>query len=379
MANIPYIKKKIGQSYLVWFQNSNLYFQLEEPAWFVFNKINRRYKSETIAKECAQRYSQPYEEAIRFVNEMRRNIEEINKTYRKSHSTKKEMEAFLNHEIHPFSVHKYHLDAKVIRFSFETDWLEDYIHPLIQHLETRKGKTVTSEFELFTADDWVVFRLNGEVKGTWTKDESHFTKGKIFLELINVLYEKTDLDWLMTVHASAVTNGRKTILFSAEPGSGKTTMAALLKNEGYHVISDDFVPIDINLFNAYPFPIAMSVKEGSMELLTSLYPELEKGPMYQTSPTKNVRFLPVKNEIMKMIYPVEEFIFVSFDQNEDFRMEKLDLLDAFKLLLDQIWVPPSPNNVETLFERIQQASFYQLTYSNNQRALDAINQMFEND
>src|SRR5690606_33142888 len=134
-------------------------------------------------------------------------------------------------------------------------------------------------FELFKSQDMIVFRFNGEVKGTWKKDETHLVKGLIFMYLINVIHGKTEADWLMTVHASAISNGRKTILFSAPPNHGKTTIAALLQNRGYKLISDDFVPIDRNSLKAYPFPIAMSVKQTSMDLLASLFPGLEQKPL----------------------------------------------------------------------------------------------------
>ncbi|MGD9930555.1 MAG: hypothetical protein AB7U05_11100, partial [Mangrovibacterium sp.] len=63
----------------------------------------------------------------------------------------------------------------------------------------------------------------------------------------------------------------------------------------------------------------------------------------------------------------------------DFRMAKLEPIQAIKMLLDQIWVPPSPENVALMFDRLEQFSFYQLVYSNNRKALDAIKQLFDHD
>ncbi|MDP2335707.1 MAG: hypothetical protein Q8N05_04505, partial [Bacteroidota bacterium] len=80
MVAIPYIKKKIGSFYLVWFQNSNLYIQLEEPAWFVFIKTTKRYKPETIAKEFSARYDVTGEESLSFVMDIRLQILAMNQT-----------------------------------------------------------------------------------------------------------------------------------------------------------------------------------------------------------------------------------------------------------------------------------------------------------
>jgi hypothetical protein len=196
-----------------------------------------------------------------------------------------------------------------------------------------------------------------------------------------VIHNKTDADWLMTVHASAITNGKKTILFSAPPNHGKTTIAALLQAQGYKLISDDFVPIDRNSFHAYPFPIAMSVKQSSMDLLASLYPALEQKQLNYISPEKSVRYLESNDsfDVANDVYPVHEFIFIEYNKSVDFKWEKLDPLKAMKLLLDQAWVAPNIGNAEILFDRILQTSFIKLTYSNNQKALEAITNLFDHD
>jgi hypothetical protein len=281
----------------------------------------------------------------------------------------------------PFYIHHYKLGNQQITFSFESLDFEYYIHPLIGHLETTKKKGESSLFELFAHQESIIFRFNGEVKGIWTSNETNLVKGMIFMYLINVIYGKTEEDWLMTVHASAITNGRKTILFSAAPGNGKTTMAALLQAHGFRLISDDFVPIDREFQHAHPFPIAMSVKEGSMKILALHFPELEQKQLNFISPEKSVRYLATgnKDELIENVFPVKEFIFIKYDPSVDFTLERLDSLIGFRLLLDQSWVPPVEGNAEILFEKILPKSFYRLTYSNNEKALKAITNLFEND
>jgi len=379
MPDILYLKKRIGHSYLVWFQNSNMYFQLQEPAWFVFSKIVRRHKSSTIAVEFAQRYSTTPQESITFVDEIRSQVMKMNLPA--SHTIKEEQFSDIpdNYTYTPYSVHHYRLGERVITFSYETKLLELYLHPLISHLETSANNIETLLFELFIHDNRIVFRYDSVVKGVWTNDETHLVKGMIFMFLINVLHNKTDDDWLMTVHASALTNGRKTILFSAAPGNGKTTIAALLQNQGFRLISDDFVPIDRENFCAYPFPIAMSVKEGAMDLLASIYPTLEQKSLNYITPEKSVRYLAPNDYpgSTKEIYPVTEFIFIHYDKTADFIWEKLDPLTAMKYLLEEAWVAPVEGNAKLLFDRISQISFYELTYSNNQKAIDAITHLFD--
>jgi hypothetical protein len=380
MSSIPFLKKKIGHSYLVWFQNSNLYLQFEEPAWFVFRRTRQRYKTETIARAFAARYGASFNESLAFVEEIRMNIQKMNQMEMVPTQNKSATD-LNNFTFNPYSTHRYKLGDQIITFSYESLAFEYYIHPLIVHLETAEAAAECPVFELFAYQGSIVFRFNGEVQGNWGPDETHLVKGLIFMILINVMYQKTTDDWLMTVHASAITNGKKTILFSAAPGNGKTTMAALLQSKGYQLISDDFVPIDRNMLHAYPFPIAMSVKEGSMDLLASHFPTLAQKPLNVISSEKSVRYLAsgYHPDFTKNIFPVHDFIFIKYDKSVDFTLEKLDPFKGIRLLLDQSWVAPFRGNAEIFFDRIIHKSFYQLSYSNNEKALEAITNLFDHD
>lgn len=387
MPTIPHIKKKIGQKHLVWFQNSNAFIQFEEPAWFVFQKTTKRYKTKTIAETVAFRYGIPAKESLTFAHEIQSKINSLNKPEPPPNKTKQYVADLNTKTFASYTTHHYRLGTKTITFTYENQYFEQFIHPLLCHLETDQPSPeilpteTTPLFELFSYEHQIIFRFNGTIKGFWTKDESHLTKGLIFIYLINVMYNKTEEDWLMTIHASALTNGSKTILFSAPPGNGKTTIAALLQTQGYQIISDDFVPIDKNTFQAYPFPIAMSIKGGSMDLLSVHYPVLEQKPSTFISPEKIVRYLPSNHQPNHTtdIHPVHEIIFISYNPAVDFQWEKYDLIKGFQLLLDQSWISPHPASIELLFERITQLDFYQLTYSNNQKALEAITNLFKND
>lgn len=379
MPVIPFVKRKLGTTYLIWFKSSNLYYQLAEPAWFVFSKIVKRYKTETIAKQFAYRYGLSLEEGLSFVSDIRLKVEEMNQVSILKNNIVQQLTDLNKFTFAPQSIHNYTLGEKTIKFVFDSQQLENYIHLLIDHLETSEDHIEMPLFELFFFNEKIVFRINNEVKGIWVNDESHLVKGKIFMELTNLMHSKTDEDWLMTVHASAITNGKKTILFSAAPGSGKTTIAALLQAQGYQLISDDFVPIDRHSFNCYPLPIAMSVKEGSMQLLASLYPALNQKPLNYISPEKSVRYLPAENQLMNLVYPVHEFIFIQYNKSVDFVWEKLDPVKAIRLLLDQTWVIPTDGNPDLLFDFVSQKSFYELSYSNNQKALEAIINLMEHD
>lgn len=381
MPSVLYKKRKLGRVFLVWFQNSNSFVQFEEPAWFVLRRTAKRHKSETIAKELSSVYGFQFDESYSFVKEVRQSIGKVNTASDELATGTGISDEFENFHYESFSGHNYQFGKKSISFSYHTPWLENYLHPLIRHFEAVNGVRESDSFELFTVDNKVVLRVNGKVEGCWSTDESHLVKGLVFMFLINRIYDKTNEDWLMTVHASAITNGQKAILFSAPPGMGKTTMAGLLQAEGFRLISDDFVPIARNSFCAYPFPMAMSVKTGAVGVLSPAFPELEGLPQNTISPEKVVRYLTPINgfEGANNVFPVNEFIFIEYNPSVEFSFEKLDPIEGIRLLLDQAWILPGAENAQRFLDVIPEKAFYKLTYSNNKKAIGEIVKLFSHD
>lgn len=381
MPDLPFLKKKIGRSYLIWLQKGNKYLLLEEPAWFVFNKIAKSCKPEDITTACVNRYNTSIKESAAFVQEIQSAIGQMNQPSEiKTHRQKITAE-LTSYSFKPYSQHGYRFGETIIQFSYESELFESYLHPLISHLETSETENYSPLFELFAFNEQIIFRLNGEVKGAWGYDETHLVKGLIFMNLVNAMFDKDDDFWLMTVHASAITNGKETILISAGPGSGKTTMAAMLQNKGYRLVSDDFVPIDKYSFRAWPFPIAMSVKQGSVNLLSSIYPDLEQKPINYITSEKSVRYIfPEKSHtIIQEASPVKAFIFIEYNSSIDFEWKKLHQVSAVKKLLDQSWISPSKGTAQILLDQLSHWSFYQLTYSSNQKALNTLEKLFAHD
>jgi hypothetical protein len=372
---VPVIRE-IDGSFVVWFPNGNQYLQLEEPAYFVFERSEEGFGRDSIAGQCAERYGTAENECHLFVAEILDGIETIRQT-----PVGKELDGEEKHELQeksflPFSTRHYAVNGKLLCFCFETRLYEHYLHPLLQHLETDTCPTESVLFELFGHNGKIVLRVHQQVKGMWSEDETHLLIGMASLQILNTIYEKEDHDWMAIIHASAVNNGKKTIVFTASPGSGKSTIAALLQQKGYPIVSDDFVPIDRFNQHAFPFPAAMSVKEGATELLSAMYPSLQKQEEAQRSRTnKLVRYLPVEGKALPA--PVKEIVFIKYDAAVDFEMEQLSRVEALKMLLDETWTSPSAQNAARFLDWYCGISCYRLTYSNNEKALQTIAELFE--
>jgi hypothetical protein len=370
------VSRKIDGVYIVWFQNGNQYLRMEEPAFFVFQNLERGILRKQIAVKCIQKYHNSEEESIRFINEIASGIDSIRQS-----PVLEEIKDLKRTEIPkntyvPYSIHQYFINGKYIYFYFETPFYEYFLHPLLQHLEAEDSSPDSAVFEIFEYQKDIVLRVDQQVKGIWSIEETHLLKGMIFLQILNIIYDKREEDWMAVIHASAVTNNKKTIVFTAGPGSGKSTIAALLQNEGFQLVSDDFVPIDISSLHAFPFPAAMSIKEGAIGILAGLYPSLQKKETQWNLSNKMVKYLSVNKKVLSA--PVKEIIFIKYDPTTNIEIKKLAPADALKMLLDETWTFPSAKNAGRFLDWYSELSCYHIRYSDNGKAIRVITKLFKN-
>jgi hypothetical protein len=364
---------KLDAAFVVWFAAGNQFLQMEEPAYSVFRDSENGFDREQIACRCAEKYGLSPGQSRVFTADVLHGIEKI-RNWKSSRIPEDSIgEALRQKRFLPFSVRNYLLNGKTASFHFETVEYEYFVHPLFRHLESDTPVPEPALFELFGYKRRTVLRVNGQVKGTWRKDESHLVKGMVFLQLLNFVYGKTDSDWMAVIHASAVSNGEKTVVFTASPGSGKSTVAALLKQKGYSIVSDDFVPIEGATRQVCPFPAAMSVKEGATGLLSAWYPELRSDKDDDLQIPE--RYLPVEGCVSPA--PVRAIVFIKYSRDIDFEWQELPRLQALKMLLEETWTSPSAENAGRFLDWYGEIPCYRLTYSNNEKALRVIEKLFE--
>jgi hypothetical protein len=67
--------KKIGDSHVIWFPESNRWVEFREPAWFIYKNFVGGKTQKEIANKLEDRYGLPGEEAQRFCKEVISGIE----------------------------------------------------------------------------------------------------------------------------------------------------------------------------------------------------------------------------------------------------------------------------------------------------------------
>lgn len=95
----------------------------------------------------------------------------------------------------------------------------------------------------------------------------------------------------MLLHASAVAKDGRALIMSGESGSGKSTLAALLGEDGWRLMGDEFTLIDPAAGDAFAFPRAVSLKNEAIAEVAARVDAARLGPLLAGTPKGDIRHL----------------------------------------------------------------------------------------
>ncbi|AUC86438.1 hypothetical protein CW731_14630 [Polaribacter sp. ALD11] len=372
-----FLYKTAEDKTIVWFKNSNEYLILENTTAAILKKISKGISAEEIASDLAKKLLIPLDKTVDFVLDLEKkfyppkliNNHEIINDYRDVKKPKK------------FEFTKYYkVNNFIFKFEFSSEYELYLVHPKFAHLEVENKSKNSFTFSVFLKNNFVFFYVDKNFIGAWDKKEIHFFQGKFSMELIQKIHQKEEKEWMGVFHASAVSNGKKSILFLGDSGNGKSTSLALLQGNGFTCLADDFVPIDATKKEVYSFPAAISIKKNSLETLLPLYPELESSAEYHFKRLhKIVRYLKPNNKDFLSHLPCNDLVFIKYEKDADLKFDKISKIDAFQQLVPDSWLSPIKENAQIFLDWFHSLNCYQITYSENKKMIAAVSKIFNND
>jgi hypothetical protein len=368
---------KVDDAYALWFSASRKFMMLEEPAFFVLKQIIKNKPIEEISQKCFYRYKNSIENSRQFVGD----VNEITQQYINQDKIDIDEEIYqvgeLKSETSFYSVKTYFVGQFLLRIKYGDRGLEAVIHPLISQFEVKESEIVLHEFEIFRNSEKLFFIVDNEIIETLGSEETGYLKAAVLLKLMEILYGKRKDDWMLTLHAAAVTDGTRAIVFPAKAGSGKSTLSALLHAHGFQLLSDDFLAMDFNHQKIYPLPVAATIKEGSIDVLSPFYPELRQIPVEHAYTGKQVRYLPVNRKFNPNEgYLAKHFVFITYLPDSPCLFNEVPKKLALQSLLEETWVNPTPSSVKEFFKWFDKTKFFELKYSETSDAIEVVSKLF---
>ena len=372
-----FLYKILEDKTVAWSESSNKYLILENTTALIFKKLNTGVSIKEIASELAKELSLPINKTTDFLTDLEKNIDVLK--IKKDTSLIKEDTTIKIPEKFEF-IKYYKINKLVFKVEFHSEYELYLVHPKFAYLEIEDKNIHSHTFTIFCEADFIYFYVENNFIGAWNKNEVHFFQGKFSMELIQKLHQKKENEWMGVFHASAVSNGEKSILFLGDSGNGKSTSLALLQANGYTCLADDFVPIDIYNKEVYSFPASISIKKNSLKTLLPIYPELANSAEYNFKRlNKIVRYLKPNNSDFLSHLPCKDLIFIKYEKNSDLKFDKISKIEAFQQLVPDSWLSPIKENAQIFLDWFASLNCYQISYSENKEMIATVGKIFKNE
>ena len=372
-----FLYKTLEDKTIVWFKNTNKYLVLENTTADTLKRLHKGIAVREIATALSKKLSVPLDKTIDFVLDIQKEI------YHPKTTSEKEIVNDYRDVKKP-NVFEYTKFYKVNNIVFKVEFYSEYevylVHPKFAHLEIEKTTDYQHEFIVFTNNNFTILLVDSLFIGAWNKKDIHFFQGKFSMELIQKIHQKEENEWMGVFHASAVSNGKKSILFLGDSGYGKSTSLALLQANGFTCWADDFFPIDIEKKEVYSFPASISIKKNSLQTLLPIYPELENSAEYHFKTLdKVVRYLKSNNNDFFAHLPCKDLVFIRYEKDSDIIFTKISKIDAFQKLIPDSWISPIKENAKIFLEWFVSLNCYELIYSDNSKMIQKVSKIFNDD
>jgi hypothetical protein len=372
-----FLYKTAEDKTIVWFENSNEYLILENTTADILKRLSKGISIDEIAKSLSKKLDVPLGKTIDFVLDLEKRIyEPKNNIESEIINDYRDIKAPKSFEFIKF----YKVNNVVFKISYLSEKELSLVHPKFAHLVNEGLVDFDYEFDVFINNNYIFLLVDKKLIGAWSNKNIHYFQGKFSMELIQKIHQKEEDEWMGVFHASAVSNGKKSILFLGDSGNGKSTSLALLQANGFTCLADDFVPIDIEKREVYSFPASISIKKSSLDTLLPIYPELETTAEYNFKRlNKVVRYLKPNNNNYFSHLPCNDLVFVKYEKDSDLICEKISKIDAFQQLIPDSWLSPKKENAQIFLDWFDSLNCYQLTYSKNEEMIKTVSKIFENE
>lgn len=243
-------------------------------------------------------------------------------------------------------------------------------------LPPARGTASPSEVELFSLAQGVFLRWGERLMET---QDPGWALSRMVLWGFHSGYP--DRDILATVHAAAICGPQGLLLMPGVSGCGKSTLTAYCVALGWRYCGDDIVGIARendtatgDVLTVLPFPSAISVKDGGMEVLARFYPELPSLPVVPYA-DKVARFLPMSPEAIPHSGYTERipraFVFPQYRPDARTKLRSLSPGVTLKRLI-AVGIATGetlkPDRLDALFMLIKTLPAYELAFSDIENA-----------
>jgi hypothetical protein len=246
-----------------------------------------------------------------------------------------------------------------IAFAIEPDLPS--VRLFLRHLETPAAQPQTRiEIRGSAVAEAILFRDGLERMRT---SDPGLLVGGLWHAVLECIYPNAQ--WRAVIHGAALARNGIGLALVGRSGSGKTTLAAGLVSRGFDYLSDDAVPLSEPDGEIVPWPLPLSIKPGSVSLLTSRFPELENAPAYSTKGIEARLLPPAAQAWEAAAVKLRTLIFPRFVAGAAPNRRRLSQFEVIQnLLTDRVWLgyPITEARVKSFLDGLDGTTAYAISY-----------------
>ncbi len=375
LQSIPKHTQKIGNNYVLWFEETNSYIVLSNSAYLLLSDYLAAKNEDDFVQNIQKNHLFSKEDSIAYSRELASFLQEVTSIQQPSITT-----SFVGKVPAPSITKHYNFGDVSFTIHFSSEKVLNLIHPQLQHASVDQQLNSAIVFDVFEQDDELHLFKNAILKGSYAIRDFHLLQGKFAMELVTSLYNNTEADWLGTFHASSICNDTEAIMIIGDSGNGKSTLSAILMAHGWDLLADDITPMLAENQNLYRYPAGISIKEGAFPVIQSLHKDFDS-LVNQISSSKKIKvkyvppILPFGSS--QKHFECHKIVMVNYEVNCDSELRECPSEKLLQTFVPDSWISPNPEHSKQFLNWLKDVKFYELNYSSNAVAIAKFEELFE--
>ena len=351
----------------------------DAPGLYILNPSARSiweaFKSDTPLAELVREFASTYnipsavaeQDVTRTINGWRTGMLARHLTSSPSTSTPSDTPAPSSSD---FFARDYVVQGKNVRIILQTSELAEEIAPRLESLQHAPS---TPDFTFRVVEGSDGFRVFRDQSCVAIEESIGEIRGVLLQEIVQSCRGR---DSLAIFHAGACGSNSRCVIFPASTQSGKTTLAAVLMKTGLTFYGDDSVLLERDTFSVPVMPFALTIREGSWNILNPRFPTLKNAPIVSRF-GQRVRFLPLAEERQDgYCEEVVAIVFARFDPDSANEIGELDALQTLLRLQESgFWGEHDKESIRAFLAWIQSRASFALSYSDVDHAASVIRRL----
>jgi hypothetical protein len=252
--------------------------------------------------------------------------------------------------------------GRMIQFAVEND-IASTVYEMFRQLET-PGARPHMRFQIRDVRNGQMALVEDGVERLRTEDGGQLI-GALWQAILECVHP--DVRWLAIIHGAAFARDGRAFGLCAPSGSGKSTLVAGLLSKGFDYLADDMISLSSPDGSILPLPLPLSIKSGSVGVLSSRFPSLAHSKPYHTKGVDARLLVPPNSVWNAEPAPLRKLIFPRFAPEAKAELKRLSAFEALEqLLAERIWLgdPITEPRVTDFLNLLNETPTYSIAYGN---------------